>query len=70
MLLGYIYCSRKGISETELFELIEGLTEIQMQRFQSVFGFLFVQDHDFIFIKHASFRKAIRECVSVVKDEE
>ena len=69
-MLGYLYVSRKGISEVELLELIEGLTENQMQRFLSVFGFLLVRDKDYMFIQHNSFRKAIKETIDIVQNDD
>lgn len=69
-LVGYIYVSRKGISESELYELIPTLTETQFKRFMSIFGFLLIKEKDYIFIKHGSFKRAIREKISCIKSED
>jgi hypothetical protein len=41
-ILGYLYSTRKGISEKELYELIPNLTEHEWQKFESIFGFLLI----------------------------
>jgi hypothetical protein len=68
--LSYILVSRKGITEAELFELIPNLSETHMNRVMSVFGFLMVKEKDFIFIKHASFHKAIKESLTSCSNQE
>ncbi|CDW91345.1 histidine acid phosphatase family protein [Stylonychia lemnae] len=69
-LIGYIYVSRKGVTEKELFELIPSLSDQQFQRFMSVFGFALVKEQEQIFIKHSSFKKAVRESVQLIKNED
>lgn len=66
LVLGYIYVSRKGITEQELLELIPTLSEQELHRFLSVFGFLLIKEQQQIFFKQASFRKAVKECVPMI----
>ena len=58
------------MTEQELFDLIPNLSEQQMHRFMSIFDFLFVKEQEQIFIKHSSFKKAVRECVGVIQNED
>ena len=69
-LMGYIYISRKGISRQEILELIPSLTDLQLNRFLSIFGFVFVQEQEQIFIKHASFKKAVRDTIQLIQNED
>jgi hypothetical protein len=41
-----------------------------MQRFLSIFGFSLVHESDILFIKHASFKKAIKEQIPIIKSED
>jgi hypothetical protein len=80
-LLAYIYVSRKGITWRELKELIPALTDEDIKLFQDIFGFLLISyapDNNtsstgisfreaFIFYKHASFKKAVRETIECLK---
>ncbi len=36
----------------------------------SIFGFLFIIEHDNIFIKHATMKKAVRESLDILKNED
>lgn len=82
-LLGYILVSRKGLTWQELRELIPSLTDEDIQLFIDIFGFLLVTyappDADplsagrpgipFVFFKHASFKKAVKESIEVIANE-
>jgi hypothetical protein len=82
-LLGYILVSRKGLTWQELRELIPALTNEDIQVFIDIFGFLLVTyappDADplsagrpsipFVFFKHASFKKAVKESIEVIANE-
>lgn len=64
LFLGYLYQTRKGLTEDELSEIIEGITEEQILRFLSLFDILLIQHNNYIFIRNVAFRKAIKESLT------
>jgi hypothetical protein len=82
--LSYITVSRKGISWQELKDLLPSLSDDDIKLFTEVFGFLLVQysppnntgesgqplQQQFIFFKHASFKKALRETIEPLKNDQ
>jgi hypothetical protein len=83
-LLAYILVCRKGITWGELKELIPTLSDDDIKLFQEIFGFLLIQytppnnigesgvllQQQFIFFKHASFKKAIKETIDLVINDQ
>lgn len=74
--------SRKGITWNELKELVHpSLSDEDIKVFKDLFGFLLVQyappnesqtgiGESFIFFKHASFKKAVKETIESIKNEQ
>ena len=82
--MSYLIVSRKGVTWNEMKELIPNLTDEDIKLFTDIFGFLLVSyvpptdtsasqaslPHTFIFFKHASFKKAVKDSIEALKNDQ